>query len=233
MTIKAGMMAIAGCALSLNVLAGTMGPIEVEAYRPWSIIGSLGYTWYNNLYQGGVGSDPFAQNAIGDGQTALGRFAIARDLGTLHFGAFKTVRWGAEIGVQNGNTARLNIPQIQIDALGGLLPQVTIKPMLDLLATAAWQPVERMPVFGIIKPGIAYRRLQVNDRVTFNDLSQVSFELQAGLGAHIADRALLSLNYQGVFSGSTRYTLNTSTFTGNISNIPTQNGLLLSLAYTI
>ena len=228
MRIKAGMIAITGCVLSLNVMAGTMGASAVEEYRPWSVIGSLGYIWYNNLYDGGVGADPSAQTAIGDGQTALGRFAIAR-----YFGAFKTVRFGAEIGVQNGNTARLNIPQVQIDNLGGLLPQVTIKPMLDILATASWQPVDSVPVFGIIKPGIAYRRMQINDRVTFNDLSEVAFELQAGLGTHISDRATLSLNYQGVFSGNTTYTLNTTTFTGNISNIPAQNGLLLSLSYTI
>ena len=228
MRIKAGIIAMAGCALSLTAMAGTMGEPLPEENRPWSVIGSLGYTWYDNLYNGGANADPSAQSAIGDGQTALGRFAIARD-----FGAFKTVRFGAEIGVQSGNTARLSIPQIDIDDFGGLLPQVTIKPMLDLLATASWQPVATVPVFGIIKPGIAYRRMQTNDRVTFNDLSEVAFELQAGLGMHISDRATLSLNYQGVFSGNTTYTLNTTTFTGHISNIPAQNGLLLSLSYTV
>ena len=228
MKIKAGIIAIAGCALSFSSMAGTMGSPVVEQYRPWSVIGSLGYTWYNNLYDGGAGTDPSAQTSIGDGQTALGRFAIARD-----FGAFKTVRFGAEIGVQNGNTARLNIPQETMDSLGGLLPQVTIKPMLDLLATASWQPVERVPVFGIIKPGISYRRLQVNDRITFNDLSSVAFELQAGIGMHISDRASISLNYQGIFDGNTTYTVDTTTYTGQISNIPAQNGLLLSLSYTV
>ena len=105
--------------------------------------------------------------------------------------------------------------------------------MLDLLATASWQPVESIPVFGLIKPGIAYRHIQINDRVTFNDLSEVAFELQAGLGMHISDRATLSLNYQGVFSGNTTYTLNTTTFTGHVSNIPAQNSLLLSVSYTV
>ena len=108
----------AGCALSVSAIAGTMGPVA-EEYRPWSVVGSLGYTSYDNLYNGGSTDDPSAQAGIGDGQTALGRFAIARD-----FGAFKTVRFGAEIGVQNGNTARLDIPQLTIDDLGGT--QVTI-----------------------------------------------------------------------------------------------------------
>jgi hypothetical protein len=223
MTIKKWITAIIGCSLTLGAMADT-----TEKYHPWSVIGSLGYTWYNDFYDGGPTADPSAQTAIGDGQTALGRFAIARDLG-----AFKTVRFGLEIGVQSGNTARLDIPQSTIDELGGILPQVTIKPMLDLLATASWQPIENIPVFGLVKPGIAYRRMQVNDRVTFNDLSQVAFELQAGLGARISDRASLALIYQGVFEGNTSYTIDTTTFTGHISNIPTQNGLLLSLSYTI
>ena len=228
MTIKKGMLAIAGCALSFSAMAGTMGAVADELYRPWSVIGSLGYTWYDNFYNGGPTADALAQAAIGDGQTALGRFAIARDLGV-----FKTVRFGLEVGVQNGNTARLGIPQVTLDVIGGLPVQVTIKPMLDLLATASWQPLASIPVFGLIKPGIAYRRMQLNDRVTFNDLSEVAFELQAGLGMTISDRATLSLNYQGIFDGNTTYTINSTTFTGHISNIPMQNGLLLSLSYTV
>lgn len=227
MAVKKGIIAVAGCTLSLSVMAGTMGAPVTEQYHSWSVIGSLGYTWYNNFYHGGVTADASAQTAIGDGQTALERFAIARDLG-----AFKTVRLGVEIGVQSGNTARLNIPQSTIDSIGGLLPQVTIKPMLDLLAIASWQPMENSPLFGLIKPGIAYRRLQVNDSDSFNDLSEIAFELQAGLGMHISDRASLSLNYQGIFDNNTTYTVNTTTFTGHISNIPRQNGLLLSLSYT-
>ncbi|MFI4962581.1 MAG: hypothetical protein ACHP6H_01845 [Legionellales bacterium] len=216
-----------GCAFSLNAMAGMMGS-AVDEHRPWSIIGSFGYTWYDHFYNGGPTEDTSAQSAIGDGQTAMGRFAIARD-----FGAFKRLRFGMELGIQNGNTARLDIPQVTIDAIGGLLPQVTVKPMLDLLATASWQPSARIPVFGLVKPGIAYRRLQVNDRVTFNDLSQVAFEIQAGLGVHISDRATLSVSYQGIFDGSTSYTINTTAFTGNISNIPAQNGVLLSLSYAV
>ena len=192
------------------------------------MIGSLGYSWYNDLYNGGPTADPSAQSSIGDGQTALGRFAIARDLG-----AYKTLHLGLEVGVQNGNTARLSIPQATLDTIGGLPPQVTIKPTLDLLATGSWKPVAAYPVFVLVKPGIAYRRLQVNDRVTFNDLSEVAFELQAGLGVAISDRATLSINYQGVYNGGTTYLINTTTFTGNISNIPMQNSLLLSLSYAV
>ena len=221
MGIKAGAIAL-GVALTFNAAAGTMGPLHTENHS-WSVIGSLGYTWYENAYDGVLG----AQTAIGDGETALGRFAIAKD-----FGVFQTLHWGAEVGVQNGNTMRLGIPQDQLDLLGGLPVQTTVKPMLDLLATASYQPVSS-PVFGLVKAGIAYRRLQLNDRVTFNDLSEVGFEVQAGLGMSLSDRASLSLNYQGIFNGNTTYTINAVDFTGHISNIPNQNGLLLSLSYMV
>ena len=227
MNMKAGLIAV-GCALSFTAAAGSMGAVSAEEYRPWSVIGSLGYTWFNNAYAGGQYADVSAQNAIGDGQTALGRFAIARDVGE-----FQKVRFGAELGVQNGNTMRLGISQERLNELGGLPVQTTVKPMLDLLATASFQPMKTTPVFGLFKAGIAYRRMQINDRVTFNDLSQVAFEVQAGLGMHVSDRASLSLNYQGVFGGSASYAINTTAYTGHISNIPNQNGLLLSLSYSI
>jgi hypothetical protein len=228
MNIKKGLL-VAGCALTLSAsaIAGTMGPVE-DTYRPWSVIGSLGYTWFNAGYNGGVTADRDAQSAIGDGQTALGRFAIARDLTT-----FSQVHFGAEVGVQNGNTMRTSIAQVDLDNIGGLHPQLNIKPMLDLLATASWQPMDTTPVFGLVKAGVAYRRMQINDRVTFNDLSEAAFEVQAGLGMAVSDRANLSLNYQGVFNGSTVYTINNTTYTGHISNIPNQNGVLLSLSYTV
>lgn len=224
MNIKAIFIAT-GCALSVNVLAGTMGAAMPEASRPWSVIGSLGYTGYQHAYNG----IPIGQAAIGDGQTAVGRFAIARA-----FSSLKNVHIGAEAGVQNGNTMRIGMSQESMAELGALLPvQTTVKPMLDLLATATFNPLSSMPVFAVVKSGIAYRRMQINDRVTFNDLSEVAFEVQAGLGMNISDRASLSLNYQGIFNGTTRYTINTTELTGHISNIPNQNGVLLSLSYAV
>jgi opacity protein-like surface antigen len=220
---------VLGLGLSGHAAAGTMGPlIDHEANRSWSLVGSLGYTWYNEAYHGGPTADPTAQTAIGDGQTALGRFAIARGLGGL-----KNVRFGAELGVQSGNIMRLDIPQVTLDELGGLYPQLNIKPMLDLLFTGSWQPKEATPVFTLVKVGVAYRRLQVNDRVTFNDLSEAAFEVQAGLGYQINEKAALSLLYQGVFDGNTNYTINSTEYTGHINNIPSQNGLMLSLSYSV
>ena len=134
--------------------------------------------------------------------------------------------------MQSGNEFRLNIDQSVMDHLGGILPKATIKPMLDLLATASYQPNNAL-VFGLAKLGVAYRRMQINDRVTFNDLSQAALEVQAGIGAQISNKANLSLNYQGVFNGNTVYTVNYTQCTGNISNILNQNGLLLTLSYVV
>ena len=227
MTIKKTLIAAALAVLSFTTQAGNMGAYIEPG--PWSVVGGLGYTQYNFGYHGGGSADPAAQASIGDGQTAFGRFAIARDLARLH-----TMHFGLELGVQSGNTMRLDIPQATLDLLAGVPVQANIKPMLDLLATATTEPLmSQYPVYGILKAGIAYRRMQINDRVTVNDLEQVGFELQVGLGAAITERARLALLYQGVFNGSTNFTVNTAADTGHVSNIPMQNGLLLALTYTL
>jgi hypothetical protein len=187
MTIKKTLIAAALAALSFTTQAGTMGSY-IEP-RPWSVIGGLGYTWYDFGYHGGSSADPAAQASIGDGQTAFGRFAIARDLAKRH-----SIQFGLELGVQSGNIMRLDIPQATLDLLGGMPVQANIKPMIDLLATATTEPLMTgYPAYGVLKAGIAYRRMQIDERVTVNDLSQVGFELQAGLGANITDRARLAL----------------------------------------
>jgi hypothetical protein len=227
MTIKKALIAAALAISSFTAQAGNMGAC-IEP-RPWSVVGGLGYTQYDSGYHGGGLADPAAQASIGDGQTAFGRFAIARDLAKL-----RTMQFGLELGVQSGNTMRLDIPQATLDLLGGLPVQANIKPMIDLLATATTEPLmSQYPAYGILKAGIAYRRMQINDRVTVNDLEQVGFELQVGLGVAITERARLALLYQGVFNGSTNFTVNTAAGTGHVSNIPMQNGLLLALSYTL
>jgi len=226
MTIKKTLIAAALAALSFTTQAGTMGSY-IEP-RPWSIVGGLGYTWYDFGYHGGGFADPVAQASIGDGQAAFGRFAIARDLAKV-----RSMQFGLELGVQSGNIMRLDIPQVTLDLLGGMPVQANIKPMIDLLATATTEPLMNTLAFGVLKAGIAYRRMQIDERVTVNDLSQVGFELQAGLGAAIINRARLALLYQGVFNGSTNFTVNTAADTGHVSNIPMQNGILLALSYTL
>ncbi|KTD72569.1 hypothetical protein [Legionella tucsonensis] len=203
-----------GC-MALPVVAGSMGGTGGPVSHPWSLTGSLGYTVYEDMYRG-------------DGQTAVGRFAIGRDVYTGH-----SLTWGLEMGVQNGNTMRYFPSQAAVDALGGLPIQTTVKPMLDLLATLKSNSFGTTPVFAQLKGGIAYRRWQFNDRDSINDKSQIAGEVQAGLGCAISERASLSLSYQGVFGSNPDFRFNADSATGRVSNIPIQNGVLLGLMVAV
>lgn len=202
--------------------------IKSNEFYPWSIIGSLGYDWYQATYNGYISNTYNVQPTISDGQSAFGRFAIAKG---IYF--YKDLYFGIETGIQSGNTFRLNIQESDLMSIGGMLPQATIKPELDLLATVFFRP-ENSLVFGGIKFGPAWRRMQINDRVTFNDLSQIGIEIQAGGGILISPKASLSLNYQLISNGRTNYIINNNNQgIGTITNIPKQNGLLLGITYSI
>ena len=194
--------------------------------HPWTVAGGIGYTWYQAGYSDHSLPPTVSENKIGDGKTAFGRFAIGRDLFTVY-----PIRIGVELGIQSGNIERLDTHQDTLDLLGGVPIQANIKPMIDLLFTGTTEPFESIPAYGVLKLGIAYRRMQINDRITVNDLSQGNFEIQCGLGKKISDRLNLALLYQGVLSGNTRFTVNAEDATGHITNIPKQNGLLLNLTY--
>ncbi len=206
------------------VKAGDVGSVmNSQPISHWFITGGLGYTWFAGGYNGDNFLTSGPQAAIGDGQTPFGRFSIGRELFPL-----KSLPINFEIGVQNGNVMRANISQTTLDEIGGVHPQLNIKPMLDFLFTTDVRSNEFPSYFIPLKLGIAYRRMQIDDRVTFNDLSQVAFEIQAGIGYTISERAAIFLTYQGIFDGATAYTINTTTSTGSISNIPKQNGLMLN-----
>ncbi|NCX96828.1 MAG: hypothetical protein EBX41_10595 [Chitinophagia bacterium] len=212
---------------SETICAGDTGPI-VHKNASWFVTGGIGYTWYSDGYNGDYSANSGSQAAIGDGQTTIGRFAIGRELFQI-----KSLPIGLEIGVQNGNTMRANLSQTALNDIGGILPQINIKTLLDFLATTDLHANVMPSCFVPVKLGIAYRRMQINDRTTFNDLSQVAFEVQAGLGYTISEHASVFVTYQGIFDGSTVYTINSNTSTGNISNIPEQNGLLLNVKWNI
>ena len=226
--VKKRHLVVLGCCLSFTAFAGTMGqaPAVVVDMHPWSVVGSIGYTAYQNSYNS-------------NGQTPVGRLAIAKDLFNLGdtgigndlFNAAGT-HIGLELGVQNGNRMPISVPQATLDTLGGLPISTTVKPMLDLLATVQVAPMAETPAFLVVKGGIAYRQWQM-DRDTVNNLSEVAGEVQAGVGIPVSDAATLSLLYQGVYGSSPHFTVNTTAATGHVSNIPVQNGVLLSLSMTL
>lgn len=186
--------------------------IQPATRHPWSVIGSIGYTNYQNMY-------------LNDGQTAVLRLALGRDL-------FKVNLWtiGLEGGVQNGNTMRLYAPQSTLDILGELPIQTTVKPLIDLLFTLKAPPFSKTPFIPLFKGGLAARRWQFSDRDSINNLSKIGGEVQAGFAYPINKRINLSVLYQGIFGSNPDFQVNAAAETGHVSDIPIQNGVLLSLS---
>jgi hypothetical protein len=217
---KAARLLLNGCLLcvSASSFAGTMGappPMPMIEVHPWSVTASLGYTSYE-------------YGTHGEGQTPVGRLAIGKAL--CDFGASS---FGLELGVQNGNSMHLFIPQATLDVLGGLPVSATITPLLDLLATLRISVSPTSTVFIDLKGGAAYRRMYIMDRDTVNNKYQFAGEFQGGVGMPITDSSTISILYQGVYGGSLGFTLNADALTGAVSNIPVQNGVLISLNITL
>lgn len=181
---------------------------------PWTVSASLGYADYQKVHPG-------------DHQTALGRFTIGRDI--IQKGP---VLFGLELGLQSGNQMRLQMTEEEIEALGGLLVQTTLKPMLDGLITARIHPSFNTPLFIQIKGGGVYRRWQM-DRDTINDISQLAAEVGAGFGYIITPNASISLSYQGIFGSSPDVTINLDSGSGTVKNIPVQHAILLGIILMI
>jgi len=213
MAIKQTLLSLS-CCLSFASFAGSMGPPPPPAMIdtcPWSITGSVGYAALDGAY-------------AGQGQTAVGRLGIGkvfRDAGRSSL--------GLELGVQNGTTMQLQIPQETLDLLGGVPVTVAVNPLIDILGTLRFIPLSTTAMFADIKLGAAYRRMDVLVRNTVNNKSQFAGEVQVGLGMPITDAATLSLLYQGIYGGKVDFRANEAEETGFISNIPVQNGVLLSL----
>ena len=183
--------------------------------RSWSVTASLGYTNYQNMNQA-------------TGQTMLGRLAFGKE-----FFSRGPLGFGLELGGQNGNSMQLSASPAQLETLGSLPIQSTVKPIFDVLATVRTAPLGASSLFGQLKGGVAYRRWQFEDRDSINNLSQLAGEIQAGLGFPLSERTNLSLLYQGIFGGNPKFSVNTVNETGHVDSIPIQQGLLLSLSLIV
>lgn len=194
-------------------------PLKVQPHErtghSWSVTASIGYTNFQNMYGH-------------EGQTPLLRLAFDKGLVVV-----KNLDIGVELGVQNGNTMRLNVSQEDLDLLGGSPIQTEVSPIIDLLATVVTKPLFGTPLFAQVKGGIAYRTWQFEDRTSINPISNVAGELQAGFGVALNKATNLSLLYQGIYGGNPNFVVDTTNETGNLSTIPVQNGILLSLDITV
>ena len=202
----------------------------LPVYATSSPASSVANWWSpSRLYMGAYGGYGSVNGAYNnDGQVGQGRLTLG-----LHAAEYKNISFGIEAGVQSGNDMRLSASPGIITATGGLPIQSTLKPLLDLLATVKAQFSPRYPLFAIVKGGIAYRQLQLNDRTSSADnLRKANGELQAGLGYSITDHILLTALYQGIYSSNNAGVAINSVGDTTISRIPTQQAGFLGKEYS-
>ncbi len=187
--------------------------------------------WWSpsRLYMGAYGGYGSVDGAYhNDGQVTQGRLTLG-----LHAAEYNNILFGMEAGVQSGNTMRLSASSAVTTASGGLPIQSTLKPVLDLLVTFKARLTPSYPLFGIVKGGIAYRQLQLNDRASSADnLKKINGELQAGLGFSVTDHILLTAFYQGIYSGNNAGVSVSSDGDITISRIPTQQAGFMGIEYS-
>lgn len=178
----------------------------------WGVGGALGMSYTSNTLNK-------------SNQTALGRLSLGATLLSL-----STWQTGIEIGVQSGTTFRLSLPKESIDSLGGVPIEVTMKPFLDVLAGLNLKPSSNVPMNLWLKGGAAFRMMQV-DREEVNDLSQISPELQVGLGYEISRQATINLGYQVIWGQKPKLEVNLQNETAILQHIPMQQAVMLGFSY--
>ncbi|WP_392537186.1 hypothetical protein [Legionella sp. 227] len=198
------------------VFSGTMGDVMI---KPHPIFYAGGYGGYGTV-SGGYKND---------GNVAQGRF-------TLGVNAKEYRQWilGGEVGIQSGNTMRLATSSSVLDPATDLLPQAILKPLIDLLFTVKGQIQPDKPLYYILKGGIAYRQLQLEDRTsTYGDgLSKLAGEFQAGVGMNLTEHVQLNAIYQGIYSNNNAGVYLDIAGNTPIAHIPTQQGGFLGVEYS-
>ena len=157
------------------------------------------------------------------------------------------------MGAQTGLDSRLMASQALLSNLGGPAIQTVIKPFWDLLGTVSLpllandsvkssirhvsrneKLMESLAAVDLLaKVGFAYRQMHF-DRDTINPKYQINPEVQVGLSKVISEHMVISLVYQGVYSGQvdlTTSSTNPFVATGAVQNIPSQNGGLLLVGW--
>ncbi|KTD47742.1 hypothetical protein [Legionella quateirensis] len=203
-----------GILFSVNVFADGYYPELTSQDQPWTVTASVGNGRFQDIYSK-------------DGKTVIGRLALGNEL--MLSGDFAL---GLELGMQNGNQMRLNIPNETLAVLEWLPVKTTLGPMLDLLITAKSDPLFGSSFFAQLKGGVAYRYWQVEHR-PIKEISQLAGELQAGFGYPITALASLNVLYQGVYGNDPKLKFYTSTKTASISNIPILHAVLLGLTVNL
>ncbi|MBA2652916.1 MAG: hypothetical protein H0U73_11695 [Tatlockia sp.] len=209
---------IIGCLLSFNAFTSTDSPVMMISdsdyiNNRWSVLGSLGYSGYQQIRTSGS-------------QTGLARLALARE-----FINTSQANFGLELGLQSGYHIHLVVPPVSFPYYGRAI-STSIMPILDLLITAQANPINESLLFTQIKGGIAYRHWRINNSF-FENKSEISGELQAGIGYPLTEISNLNILYQGIFGGNPKIRINPFTYAGYITTLPIQHGLLLGLSIIV
>lgn len=163
-----------------------------------------------------------------DGDMVQGRFTLG-----LHFVEYRRWTLGGEVGIQSGNTMRLSADPAIINAAGGLPIQSTLKPLVDVLFTVKAQIWESQPLFYLLKGGVAYRQLTLNDRSSSRDsLNKINPEIQMGLGFNVTERVVITALYQGIYSHDNAGIKLNHVGDVTLSHIPTEQAGLLGIEYS-
>jgi len=173
----------------------------------------------------------FMQGAYSqDGQTPF----QSNDVG-VKINNFYQVAVGMEMGGQTGNNLRLTASSVVINEAGGLPLQATLKPTVVALVSLSAKLNPELPVYGVLKGGIAYRQLSLQNRTSQRDsIRKVDGEFQAGLAVNMSKHSTFSMLYQGIYGGSGGVGAalsSTNYFT--LKHMPTQNNMKAGLAYKI
>lgn len=189
----------------------------ISGVKNWMLIASAGY-------------DNFANAVNSDGSTGVARLALNRSL--FRSGGFD---FGLEAGIQNGVNMRPVVQQNVLDALGGTPVLTTIKPVIELLPTLSRRLSDNGRFLGFAKLGIAYRSMTF-DRDTIPNISKISPDLHLGFASTVSDNISLMIYYHVIFGGNpdinaTLLPLPANNL-GKAANIPTQQGVLLGIAYS-
>jgi hypothetical protein len=189
--------------------------IEDEVPGFWLISASMGYAHYKDVFSH-------------DSNAFVGRAAIG--INPIHL-AWRKLAIGLEAGIQSGNSMHINVSQEDLNKMGGGPYSSTMKPMVDLLGTLRVSLNESDTLSFILKGGAACRQWTFeSDEISSK--TQISPELQVGLGVNITPRIKLVAYYQGVYSGNANLTVKAMSEykdDGSVQNTPTQHGGFLGV----
>jgi hypothetical protein len=199
----------------------------------------------NTLFAGGMGVEPatnVSQFYLGlyggyghingsyksDGNYAQGRVAFGAAFKQL---SNNTV--GFELGLQSGNSMRLNGNQI-FNGVPAVIPLANLKPIIDGLITIKGKFQQGQDMFYMVKGGIAYRQYHLEDRTSSHDtLNEIAPELQIGLGKTITPNLAATIFYQGIYSNSSTGIGRDAFGDTTIQHIPTQQAGFIGIEYTL